>query len=58
MSLLKYFKPVPKMALDELLKQLPDPNGTLNKTVPPLAIKMANDEVSKVVERKLRYDHS
>jgi len=52
MSLLKYFKPVPKTALDDLLKQLPDPNGTLKKTVPPSAIKMANDEVSKVVERK------
>jgi len=47
MSLLKYFKPVPKTASDELLKQLPDPKGTLNKTVPPLAIKMANNEVSK-----------
>ena len=50
MSLLKYFKPVPKTASDELLKQLPDPNGTLSKTVPPSAIRMANDEVSKAVE--------
>jgi len=52
MSLLKCFKPVPKTASDELLKQLPYPKGTLNKTVPPSAIKMANNEVSKVVERK------
>ena len=52
MSLLKYFKPVPKTASDELLKQLPDPNGTLSKTVPPSAIRMANDEVSKAVEGK------
>jgi len=52
MLLLKHFKPVPKTASNELLKQLPDPKGTLNKTVPPSAIKMANDEVSKVVERK------
>ena len=35
---------------DELLKELPDPNGTLSKTVPSLAIKLANDEVSKAVE--------
>ena len=49
MSILKYFKPVPKTS-DELLKELPDPNGTLSKTVPPLAIKLANDEVSKAVE--------
>jgi len=34
------------MASDELLKQLPDPKGTLNKTVPLSAIKMANNEVS------------
>jgi len=47
MLLLKYFKPVPKTALDKLLKQLPDPKGTLNKTVPPSAIKMANNKVSK-----------
>ena len=49
MSILKYFKPVPKIS-DELLKELPDPNGTLSKTVPSLAIKLANDEVSKAVE--------
>ena len=49
MSILKYFKPVLK-TLDELLKELPDPNGTLSKTVPPSAIKLANDEVSKAVE--------
>ena len=49
MLILKYFKPVPKTS-DELLKGLPDPNGTLSKTVPPSAIKLANDEVSKAVE--------
>ena len=49
MSILKYFKPVLKTS-DELLKELPDPNGTLSKTVPPSAIKLANDEVSKAVE--------
>ena len=45
MSILKYFKPVLKTS-DELLKELPDPNGTLSKTVPP----SANDEVSKAVK--------
>ena len=40
---------VPKTS-DELLKELPDPNGTSSKTVPPSAIKLANDEVSKAVE--------
>ena len=44
--------PLAKTASDELLKQLPDPNGTLSKTVPPSAIRMANDEVSKAVEGK------
>ena len=49
MSIQKYFKPVPKTS-HELLKELPDPNGTLSKTVPSSAIKSANDEVSKAVE--------
>ena len=49
MSILKYLKPVPETS-DELLKELSDPNRTLSKTMPPLAIKLANDEVSKVVE--------
>ena len=49
-SILKYFAPVPK-ASDELLKELPDPNGTLSKAVLPPAIKMANDEVSKAVKK-------
>ena len=49
MSILKYFKPVPKTS-DELLKELPDPNRTLSKTVPSSAINVANDEVSKAVE--------
>ena len=49
MSILKYFKPVLKTS-DELLKELPDPNGTLSKTVPPPAIKLVNDEVSKAVK--------
>ena len=42
-------KPVPETS-DELLKELSDPNRTLSKIVPPSAIKLANDEVSKVVE--------
>ena len=49
MSTLKYFKLVLKTS-DDLLKELPDPNGTLSKIVPPSAIKLANDEVSKAVE--------
>ena len=48
MSILQYLKPSLKI-LAELLKDLPDPNGTLSNTVPPSAIKMANDEVSKVM---------
>ena len=51
MSILKYFKRAPKTALDELL---PDPDGTLSKIVPPSAIKMANDEVAKVVNDEER----
>ena len=51
MSILKYFKRAPKTASDELL---PDPDGTLSKIVPPLAIKMANDEVAKVVNDEER----
>ena len=47
MPILKNFKPVPKIALDDLL---PDPNGILSKTVPPSAMKMDSDEVSKVVD--------
>ena len=38
-SILKYFAPVLK-ALDESLKELPDPNGRLSIAVPPPAIKM------------------
>ena len=47
MPILKNFKPVPKIALDDLL---PDPNGILIKIVPPSAMKMDSDEVSKVVD--------
>ena len=49
MSILKYFKPVLRTS-DELLNELPDRNGTSRKIVPPSAIKLANDEVSKAVE--------
>ena len=51
MSILKYFKWAPKTASDELL---PDPDGTLSKIVLPSAIKMANDEVAKVVNDEER----
>ena len=51
MSILKYFKRAPKTGSDELL---PDPDGTLSKIVPPSAIKMANDEVAKVVNDEER----
>ena len=33
---------------DDILKSLPDPDGTLSKSVPSSAIKMANDEVLKL----------
>jgi len=34
--------------MDDLPKELPDHNGPLNKTVPPLVIKMANNEERQV----------
>ena len=48
MSILKYLKPLPKTSDDNL----PDPNGALSATVPPLAIMKANEEVSKIQEQQ------
>ena len=47
MPILKNFKPAPIIALDDLL---PDPNGILSKIMPPSAIKIDSNEVSKVVD--------
>jgi len=46
MSILKLFQSQSE-ALDDLPRELPDPNGQLSKTVPPLAIKIANDKAQK-----------
>ena len=48
MSILKYLKSQPKTSDDKL----PDPNGALSKTVPPLAIMKANEEISKIREQQ------
>ena len=55
MSILNYFKLKPGSKVtstlkssDDILKSLPDPDGTLSKSVPSSAIRMANDEVLKL----------
>ena len=54
-SILNYFKLKPGSKVtstlkssDDILKSLPDPDGTLSKSVPSSAIRMANDEVLKL----------
>ena len=52
--ILKDFNPVVKTASDNLL---PSSKDTLNKIVPPPAIKMASDEVSKLSTLR-KYKHA
>ena len=55
MSILQYFKCVPvkpKSALDERAnEQLPEPNGSLSKSVPATAIELANAEMLKLKDK-------
>ena len=52
MSILKFFKPLEKVPSDESTnKVLLDPKGPLSKVLSSSAIKMVNDEVSKVQEK-------
>ena len=52
MSILKFFKPLEKTPSDESTnKVLLDPKGPLSKVLSSSAIKMVNDEVSKVQEK-------
>jgi len=59
MSILNYFKLKPGSTVistsksSDSITKLPDPDGTLSKCVPSSAIKMANDEVLKLVRSDL-----
>ena len=57
MSILQYFKRVPvklESASDERANELPEPNGSLSKSVPATAIELANAEVLKLKDKSTR----
>ena len=54
MSILQYFKRVPvklESASDERADELPEPNGSLSKSVPATAIELVNAEVLKLKDK-------